>query len=657
MSCANERNCRLEYDDASIAWLYLDCREASTNTMSTPVLRDLGHVLDELEKRGDLKGLVILSAKDAGFVAAPSTDELAAVDDMEHVEAFVQCGQSVMDRIAALTAPTVALTHGHCLGSGLELALACRYRAADQAGSALGFPDVRLGLHPCHGGTARLPSLIGSWQALNLLRSGGSVNAARAVRLGLVDAVVPGESLADTARDLIARDPGRQRAGPWNVVFHFRVVRRLLYKLLDYELQRKPCPEKFPATYAILRLWRDHAGRPPANRLRAERDSLLRLIQQPASRNLVRAYLLQDRLQKEVLSLDATPPRRVHVFGAGVMGGGVAALLALHGRQVTLHDPDEQALRSAEARAQSLFEQHLEEPDRVADARARLSADTGDAEVAHAELVIEAVDEDLDAKQALFQELEARLAPDAVIATATTTLLIEELCRPMERPERLIGLHFFRPVEHQPLVEVVAGGRSGEQALAIGQALIAAAHKLPLRVRSGPGFLVTRLQLPYMLQGAAAYARPRREVIDAAGLKFGMPHGPLELADAVGLDVCQKLAESLGYAVPESLSERVEAGQLGQRTGKGFHDWKGERRVTASVPPGEHHFQKIARELIDPVLREAARCRDEHVVADSDLVDVGTLFGAGFPAHTGGPLTLLRERDGEPDHGQPTAGR
>lgn len=653
----NERNCRLEHDDASIAWLYLDCRDAATNTMSMPVLRDLDHVLDELEKRSDLKGLVILSAKDAGFVAAPGTDELAAIDDMAHVEAFVRCGQSVMDRIAALPVPTVALIHGHCLGGGLELALACRYRAADQKGLTLGFPDVRLGLLPCHGGTVRLPSLIGSWRALALLRSGGSVTAARAAQLGLVDAVVPGGSLADTARDLIARDPGPHRAGPWNVVFRLRVVRWLLYKLLEYELQRKPCPEKFPATYAILRLWRDHGGRRPADRLRAEQGTLLRLIQQPASRNLVRAYLLQERLQKEALSLDAAPPQRVHVFGAGVMGGGVAALLALHGRQVTLHDPDGRALHAAEGRAQSLFEQHLDDPDKIADARARLSTDTGDAEVAHAELVIEAVDEDPAAKRALFQELEAGLAPDAVIATTTTTLLIEELGWSMERPERLIGLHFFRPVERQPLVEVVAGARSAEGALAAGQGLIAAAYKLPLRVRSGPGFLVMRLQLPYMLQGAAAYARPRREVIDAAGLTFGMAHGPLELADAVGLDICQKLAESLGYAVPEALSERVEAGQLGQRTGKGFHDWKGAHRVTASVPPGEHHFQKIARELIDPVLREAARCRDEHVVADSDLIDVGALFGAGFPAHTGGPLTLLRERDGEPERARPTAGR
>jgi 3-hydroxyacyl-CoA dehydrogenase/enoyl-CoA hydratase/3-hydroxybutyryl-CoA epimerase len=258
-----------------------------------------------------------------------------------------------------------------------------------------------------------------------------------------------------------------------------------------------------------------------------------------------------------------------------------------------------------------------------------------------AELVIEAIGEDIADKQSLLGNLEGTLGKDTVIATTTSTLSIEELCRTLDRPDRLIGLHFFHPVQQMPMVEVVAGEQSSERAVAVGQALVAAAQKLALRVRGGPGFLILRLQLPYMLQGASGYHRSRREIIDAAGRKFGMAHGPLELADAVGLDVCQRLAEQLDYPVPDELRERVEAGRLGRRTGQGFHDWRGGRRVTGGVPPGRHPFKEIGRELIDPLLEEAVRCRDEQVVADGDLVDVGALFGAGFPAYTGGPLTWL----------------
>lgn len=648
MNHAPATHCRLEYDDASIAWLYLDQRDSDTNTLSSDVLSDLARALDALEGREDLNGLVVLSGKTTGFVAGPSTEELTAIDDLDHVASFIDRGQSLTSRLAALPVPSVALIDGPCLSHGLELALACRYRVAQREDAMLGFPEVRLGLHPCHGGTVRLASLTGAWQALSLLRSGGSVDGDTAAKLGLVDVAASGDASQDAARDLIARDPGRRRPSAWNNFFRLRLIRRFIYKLLDYELQRKPCPAKFPATYAILRLWRDHGAGRIEPRLAAEHDSLIELVQHPGARNLVRAYLLQDRLQQASRSLDVAAPRRVHIFGAGVIGSGVAALLVLHGRRVTVHDPDEQALQGTVARTRKLLEERLAEPADVAGTLAALDTGSGDGEIDDAEFVLEAIDEDADAKRALLGRLEAGLAPDIPIGTATTTLLIEELCRGMDHPERLVGLHFLDPVERQPLVEVVAGERTGEPALAAGQALAAAAGKLALRVRSRPGFLVMRLRLPYMLEGAAMYERPKREVIDGAGLRFGMAFGPLELADAVGLDVCQRLAERLDYPVPAPLRECVAAGRLGQRTGRGFHHWMGGHHVTTGVPPGRHPFGEIAARLIRPVVKEAARCRDERIVAEADLVDVGALFGAGFPAHTGGPLTLSRQPDWEP---------
>lgn len=637
-------NCRLEYDEEGIAWLYLDRRGADTNTLPLRVLSELAGALDELERKRDLKGMVLLSAKPGGFVDGPSIEELKPIDDENHVRKLIECGQSVTGRIAALPAPTVAAIHGNCLSGGLDLALACRYRVAEWAGARLGFPDVRLGLHPAYGGTARLPEVVGYWRALELLRDGGSMDASGAVKLGLVDAFAAEDSLREEARDLIRWNPGPHRPGHWNLLLRPWIMRRIIYKVLAYELSRKPCPENYPGTHAVLRLWRDHAGKPMAKRLVAERESFLALTRQPAARNLVRTYLLQNRLRSEALSPDVPVPRCVHVFGAGVIGGGAAALLAAHDREVTLHDPNEEALQVAEAGARAFFNGRLEDAEAAAAARARLHLDTDGNRVGDAELVIEAIGEDMAAKQSLLGNLESTLDGNAVIATTTSTLPIEDLCRTMDRPERLIGLHFFHPVQQMPMVEVVAGEQCSERAMAVGQALVASVHKLALRVRSGPGFLVLRLALPYMLQGASGYQRARREIIDAAGRKFGMAHGPLELADAVGLDVCQRLAEQLGYPVPDELREAVEAGRLGRRTGQGFHDWRGEQRVSASVPPGRHPFKELARELIDPLLEEAVRCRDEQVVADGDLVDVGALFGAGFPAYTGGPLTWLRDR-------------
>jgi len=637
--------CRLEYDDAHVAWLYLDFPGA-TNTLSLPALRDLAAALDVVDERRDLKGLVVLSARDDGFAAAPDIDEMKSLDDREHVRQYIECGQSAANRIAAFAVPTVALIHGPCLGSGLELALACRYRVA-ATDAALGFPDVRLGLHPCHGGTARLPALVGAWRALDMLRRGGSMNGAAALKCGLVDVAASGEALKDTARDLIERGPAPRRPPAWDLGFRLRLVRWLLYKLIDYEIQRKPCPKKYFATYSILKLWRDHGGRRMPDRLRAERESLLALIELPVSRNLVRTYLLQHRLQQEARDLDVAVPHRVHVFGAGTIGAGVAALLALHRCRVTLHDTDESKLQESEARARRLSEQRTGDPDRLADALDRAHAGDGGLDIDDADVVIEAIDEDLEAKQALIRDIEARVAPETMIATTTTTLSIDALGRGLARPERLVGLHFFDRIEDQPLVEVAAGEQSAAGTVAAGRALVTAAQKLPLPVRATPGFLVMRLQLPYMLAGAAMYKRPYREMIDAAGLKFGMPHGPLELADAVGLDVCQRLAEDLGHTVPEALSQRVEAGQLGKRTGKGFHNWTQGRRITSIIPPGKHPVDQITRDLIEPVVEEARRCLEQHVAADADLVDVGALFGVGFPAHTGGPLKLRQSGDGE----------
>ncbi|MFV8834187.1 3-hydroxyacyl-CoA dehydrogenase NAD-binding domain-containing protein [Aquisalimonas sp. APHAB1-3] len=637
-------HCRVEYDADGIAWLTLDVAGEATNTVPMAVLAELSELLDDIAARPDLRGMVLRSAKPSGFVAGASNDELAAMGDLDRVASLIDLGQTVTTRLYGLKVPTVAAIHGHCLGSGLELALGCRYRVADEgAATSLGLPDVRLGLHPCYGATARLPSVVGSWRALELMTSGRSVDAAAAKQLGLIDAAVPAESLADTARDFIARDPGRHRPRIWSQMVRFGPARWITYRYLDAQLQRQARPENFPATYAILRLWRRAAGRRLRERVRAERESLLALIRKPSALNLVRTYLLQDRLRREARQLDVTVPQVIHVIGCGAIGAGLAAVLAAHGRQVTVHEENESALEGLHQRAETVFQQRLADPALLEEARGRLQVASGVDTMAEADMVIEAIDEDAEAKRVLYAALEEVLAPDAVIATTTTTLMIDDLASEMRHPERLTGFHCFHPVERMTMVEVVSGSGTGESALARTQALAAALDKLPLRVRSAPGFIVNRLKLPYMLKAAGIYERARREVIDGAALDFGMPIGPLEMADAIGLDVCIAMAEALGRTVPDKLRELVDAGHTGMASGKGFHDWKHGRRVSASVPPGgEQDFPSLARELINPIVEEAVRCSEEGLVADDDMVDVAALFGAGFPAYTGGPLTLRR---------------
>lgn len=645
-------DCRVERDYNGVAWLWLDCADAATNTLPMSTLGDLHNAIDAVKRFHGLRGLIIGSAKPAGFVAGADTGELGRMHDHQHVRALMKEGHALTQRIAKMRVPTVALIHGHCLGSGLELALACRYRVVDEAAStALGLPDVRLGIHPCHGATARLPVVVGAWRALDLLISGRSVDPVEASRMGLVDATVPRDDLADAGLRLLRHDPGEHRPGLAVRALNLLPARWLVYQIHNSRLQREARPENFPATYALLRLWRDAGGASTEGRMEAERRSLIDLISQPSALNLVRTYLLQNRLKREARSLNVDLPATVHVRGSDGVATGVAGLLALHGRGVVVHAADDGTLASLREQADALFRARLGDDEPVRAAQERLVIRSDDEGLESSGLVIETGPDDPQARSAALADLETRVPAECIIAATTVTCLVESLASGMTQPQRLVGVHFFPPVERMPLVEVVVGQGTGEAAVQTGQALVAAMDKLPIRVASTPGFLVNRMQLPYILEGAKRYERARREIIDTAALRFGMPIGPLELADSLGLDVCKELAEKLDYPVPEPLGDLVAAGHLGQWHGRGFHDWKRGRRVTASVPPGEHMFEALARELIGPLVTEAARCRDEGVAADADLVDTAALFGAGFPAYTGGPLTFLRERgwgDDEP---------
>lgn len=645
MSRGKLRHCRVEIDDEDLAWLTLDVADAGTNTLSTEVLEELEAAFERFESERP-RGVVIQSGK-SGFVAGANVQELGQLQSPEEARALIERGQNLMDRIAAF-GNTAALIRGHCLGGGLELALACRYRLTDRdPGTRLGLPEVRLGIHPGFGGTVRLPDRVGPLAALDLMLSGRTVEGRAAQRLGLVDRALAPWQLQRAARHLLLQDGPPARAAWWKRAVALAPARAVLRPFMERQLRGRVRADHYPAPYALLALWARHGGASAARRLQAERDSLLHLIEGPTAANLIRVFLLQDRLKREARDTALETPRRVHVIGAGTMGGDIAAWFALHGCRVTLADERPEAIASTLRRARTLFERRLKRPERVTEALDRLIPDAGGYGLPSADVVLEAIVEDLAAKKALYAELEPRLRDDAVLATNTSSLPLERLAEDLDSPGRLIGLHFFNPVAKMPLVEIVAGDNSDDAALARGQALIAAADKLPLRVKSGPGFLVNRLLMPYMLLAARMFAEgTERESIDAAARRFGMPMGPLELADSVGLDICvaaaDVMAESQGLEIPASLRERVEKGDLGRKSGRGFYTYRKGKSDAGKPSLSGDALAKLGRELLEPLLDEAERCRDEGVVADADLVDAGAIFGCGFAPFTGGPLHYRR---------------
>ncbi|MEO8536505.1 MAG: 3-hydroxyacyl-CoA dehydrogenase NAD-binding domain-containing protein [Betaproteobacteria bacterium] len=628
----------LTRDADGIGWLTLDRADATTNTLSKTVLEQLGVMLDRLDADPP-RGLVIRSGKQNGFIAGADIDEFGDIDDADAARALVKRGWDLFERLSTVGYPTVALIRGFCLGGGLELALACRYRVVvDEPSTRLGLPEVMLGIVPGWGGIRRLPQLVGAPAALDLLLTGKSVDARKARRLGLADECVPARIMDNTARAIVLAHPAPRTLPVALAATQWGPVRRLIASRARKQVARRARREHYPAPYAIIDLWERFDGdalRPPAG----DPAAIDVLLASPTAANLIRVFHLQEQLKALGKPVDgATPPSRVHVVGAGTMGGDIAAWCALRGMTVTLQDQDAQRIAPAVKRAARLFAQRLKDPRRIRDAMDRLIPDVAGAGIAHADVVIEAIYEDAGAKRALFADVEARAKPDAMLASNTSSIPLEDIAGALQAPARLLGLHFFNPVARMMLVEVVAGRDTPPGLVARGAAFVRAIDKLPLPVKSAPGFLVNRVLAPYLMTAMRCVDEGiAPEVVDAAAVRFGMPMGPIELADTVGLDICLAVGRMLGESgdPPRMLAEHVEAGQLGKKSGQGFYAWVDGRPTKA---PAQQVPADLGRKLVDPLVAEARAALDDGIVGSADMVDAGAIFGAGFAPFRGGPL-------------------
>ena len=636
------RHWRLEKDGDGIVWLTFDREGTSTNTFSKDVMEELGAIIDRLAAENP-RGLVIRSGKESGFIAGADVDEFTRIDQVDEALAIVRRGWDAFNRLAALPFPTLALVQGFCMGGGFELAIACRYRiAVDDPKTRFALPEVMLGILPGWGGVKRLPKLVGPSAALDLMMTGRSVDARRAKSMGLVDDAVPPRVMENAARITVLQQPATRRL-PWLQRLMNGPLRPIVAAMARAQLEKRARKEHYPAPYAILELWEKYDGDPF---LPPPQDpaSIAQLVQHPTTKNLIRVFGLQERM-KSFGKESTFEAQRVHVIGAGTMGGDIAAVCALRGLTVTLQDTAPERIAPAVKRAAELFRRRVRDKLRVRDALDRLIPDVHGDGVKHADVVIEAIFENLQVKQDLFAKVEAQAKPGAILATNTSSLKLADIAQKMRDPARLVGLHFFNPVPQLQLVEVVSGGRTDPESAKRGAAFVRQIDKLPLPVKDAPGFLVNRVLGPYMANAFRLLDEGvKAETIDKAAEQFGMPMGPIALADTVGLDICAAAGKALAGAdatPPKRLEELLKAGKLGKKTGEGFYRWEKGRPVKGSA---DAVTDELIRRVMDPYLDEARRAVEEGIVADADLADAGLIFGTGFAPFTGGPLNYLKSR-------------
>jgi len=640
---------KLTSDIDKVLWLSIDREGESANSLSMEVLSELESIVNELETNAP-SGLVLQSGKPGTFIVGADVREFDDYDDAEVASDGINKVHRLFNRIEALPFPKVVIIDGFCLGAGVELALTFDYRIASNVEhTRIGFPEIQLGIYPGFGGSARSVQQMGASNAMQIMLSSRNLRPKAARAMGLVDELVgPHGSLRWAARRAIKQGRKSKQPGQLTRLQNFGPVRTQLARLMRKKVAAKANPKHYPAPFELIEAW-ERYGDDPQRMLAEESERVGKLITGDTSKSLRRVFFLMERLKGIGKQTDINV-RRVHVIGAGVMGGDIAAWCVLRGLEVTLQDRELKYIEPALKRAKSLFNKKLRDRNKVAGALSRLVPDVDGKGISKADVIIEAIFEDVDAKRALFADIEPRMKADAVLATNTSAIPLAEIASVLKKPEHLIGIHFFNPVAKMPLVEIVYDEKTDAAQVAKGAAFCSVISRFPLPVKSTPGFLVNRVLSGYMAKAMSMHLERGIpiEILDKAATSFGMPMGPVELADTVGLDVCMNVVTMLGGESTQKeaalFQEKVHAGELGRKSGKGFYVWEKGKPQRADSDTGQYVLEEITESLMQPYFDACEAALADGIVEDADVLDAGMIFGTGFAPFRGGPLHYLKQR-------------
>ncbi len=636
-------NWRTGRDAEGIMWLALDKSDSGMNTISADVIRELETHVKAAE--ADLPtALVIRSAKDTGFAAGADIRSFANMSD-GGAAALLKQGHEVLDRIEALACPTICVVHGPALGAGFELALACDFRIAI-VGASFGFPEVQLGLHPGLGGTFRLPALIDPTEAMMMMLTGKTAHTERAKTLGIVDAVVEERHLAAAVTAAAKGKIERHEQGLKARAFGFEQARSLLARQMRHRTEQKAPADHYPAPHALIELWEDHGSDRDAMQ-RGEIISFANLLRTPSSKNLRRVFFLRQELKDAGRGVDDIA--HVHVIGAGAMGAEIAAMAAIKGKTVTLGDVAIDPLGAAVKLALKICrDKHLSSIE-TRDALDRLMPDPNGYGISRADLIIEAAPEKVELKSKIYDNIKTSMKETAILVSNTSSFSVDDLAKHAPANSRFAGLHFFNPVSRVDLVEVVKGAATSDDTANRLAAFCGAIGKLPARVGDYPGFVVNRVLTPYLMEAMVLMDEGvPKEVIDSAALRFGMPMGPVTLADQVGLDVGLHVAESLSRnlekpmaEISDTLRKKVTDGDLGRKSGRGFYDWSDGPPHPDSNAQGP---DDLTDRLILPMLNACVEVLRLNVAVSADQIDGAMIFATGWAPFRGGPMHYAQSR-------------
>ncbi len=658
-----------------IARLVFDLPGEKVNKLSLPVLEELETILDELARNSGLSALVLTSGKEDIFIAGADIRSFEETfKDKTKTEQMMRTGHLVFNKLSQLPFPTIAVIDGACLGGGLELALACSYRiATTNPKTSIGLPEVSLGIVPGWGGTQRLPRLVGLQEGLNLILTGKPVKAEKAYKLHLVDALVAKEFKEEKSAEFVnfwITSMGRKTAlekrhkKGWS---SWLLERNPIGRSLLFSQAKKNILEKtkghYPAPLLALDVIKESAGKPLKEGLEIEIQGILKHLATPGSvqiaRNLISLFFTSEALKKDPgVIATAKPIASTGVLGAGVMGSGIAFLLSNRDYPVRMKDINLAALGKGYGSIKALYDKEKRlKPYEASLKFQKVSGTTNTTGFQGADLVIEAATENFELKQKLFSEIEAVMRPDALLATNTSSLSVNELAKSLKSPERFIGMHFFNPVPRMPLVEVVPGAKTAPEAVATVVDLCKKLGKTPIVVGDCAGFLVNRIfamgatECMHLFEEGVPFDR-----LEKLLLNFGYPMGPFTLADEVGIDVLAKVNKVLEAAYGARMrgspliDKMLEKGLLGKKVGKGFFLYKGKNKsrnpeiekLLGPVKTPDISDVEMSDRVILSMINEAARCLDEKIVARPDYLDMALLMGTGFPPFRGG---LLRYAD------------